>query len=85
MKKILVIGSLGQIGSELVPELRKKYGKDNVVAAGHKKKPSEDVKNGGPFVFLDATKRETVESVVDEYDVDRFHYFMLCAPLLKFI
>ena len=34
MKKILVIGARGQIGSELVPALRKRYGNDNVVAAG---------------------------------------------------
>ena len=32
MKKILVIGSTGQIGSELTMELRKRYGSDNVVA-----------------------------------------------------
>ena len=32
MKKILVIGSAGQIGSELVLELRKRYGAENVVA-----------------------------------------------------
>ncbi|HEB37120.1 MAG TPA: L-threonine 3-dehydrogenase, partial [Thermoplasmatales archaeon] len=35
MRHILVTGSTGQIGSELTIELRKKYGNDNVVAAGH--------------------------------------------------
>ena len=33
MKKILVVGASGQIGSELVPELRRIYGESNVVAA----------------------------------------------------
>ena len=33
MKKILVVGASGQIGSELVPELRRIYGENNVVAA----------------------------------------------------
>lgn len=33
-EKILVTGPFGQIGSELVPELQKKYGEDNVVALG---------------------------------------------------
>ena len=32
MKNILVIGSTGQIGSELTRELRKNYGNENVVA-----------------------------------------------------
>jgi len=39
MKGILVTGACGQIGSELVTELRQKYGGDNIVAAGHKAKP----------------------------------------------
>jgi len=38
VKKVLVTGAAGQIGSELVVALRKKYGENNVVAAGHKKK-----------------------------------------------
>ena len=32
MKKILVIGATGQIGSELTMKLRSVYGNDNVVA-----------------------------------------------------
>lgn len=32
MKKILVIGSTGQIGSELTKVLRETYGNENVVA-----------------------------------------------------
>ncbi len=39
MKKILVTGAFGQIGSELVPALQKAYGKKNVVAVGHKHIP----------------------------------------------
>ena len=33
MKRILVTGALGQIGAELVPELRRRYGVDQVVAS----------------------------------------------------
>ena len=33
MKKILVVGAGGQIGTELVPHLQKTYGADNVIAA----------------------------------------------------
>ena len=33
MKRILVVGAGGQIGTELVPHLQKNYGEDNVIAA----------------------------------------------------
>ena len=73
MKKILVTGSVGQIGSELTMALRKKYGNDNVLATGRKTKPSETLLNSGPFEFIDITERETVEKVVDEYDIDTIY------------
>jgi len=73
IKKILVTGAVGQIGSELTLELRKRYGNDNVLATGRKTKPSEKLLNSGPFEFIDITKKETVEKVVDEYDVDTIY------------
>ena len=36
MNKILIIGSAGQIGTDLTMELRRKYGNDNVIAGGRK-------------------------------------------------
>ena len=73
MKKILVTGAVGQIGSELTMELRKRYGNDNVLATGRKTKPSETLLNSGPFEFIDITIQETVEKVVDEYDIDTIY------------
>ena len=37
--KILVTGAFGLIGSNLVPALQEKYGKENVVALAHSKIP----------------------------------------------
>ncbi len=73
MKKILVTGSVGQIGSELTMVLREKYGNDNVVACGRKTKPSEKLLNSGPFEYIDVTDRKTVERVVKEYDIDTIY------------
>jgi nucleoside-diphosphate-sugar epimerase len=73
MKKILVTGSVGQIGSELTMALREKYGNDNVLATGRKTKPNETLLNSGPFEFIDILKRETVEKVVKKYDIDTIY------------
>ncbi len=52
MEKILVIGAAGQIGSELVLELRKQYGNGNVYATDIKP-AQEDIMESGPFQILD--------------------------------
>ncbi len=73
MKRILVTGSVGQIGSELTMELRSRYGNDNVIATGRKTKPGRELAESGPFEFIDITKPETVRKVIDEYDVDTIY------------
>ena len=82
MKRILVTGACGQIGSELTMELRQKYGHENVVATGHRTKPSEKLRQSGPFEFIDVTRRETVEEVVEKYDIDTIYHL---AALLSAI
>ena len=53
MKKILVIGATGQIGSALMTKLRKEYGNDNVVAGYIEGVPlSDELKNGGPLEIV---------------------------------
>lgn len=73
MKNILVTGAVGQIGSELTMELRKKFGNDHVVAAGRKTKPSKTLEESGPFVYLDITDPNSVKPVVEEYDIDTIY------------
>jgi nucleoside-diphosphate-sugar epimerase len=74
MRRILVTGAVGQIGSELTIELRQRYGAENVVATGHRTKPSAVLCEGGPFEFIDVTRRETLEEVVDRYNVDTIYH-----------
>jgi nucleoside-diphosphate-sugar epimerase len=70
MKRILVTGAVGQIGSELVMELRRLYGNDNVVATFHRTPPTEELTSSGPVVNMHIQQKESVEGVVDEYDID---------------
>ena len=74
MRKILVTGAVGQIGSELTIELRRKYGGENVVATGHRTKPNAVLLEGGPFAFIDVTDRQSIEAVIDEYDIDTVYH-----------
>jgi len=74
IKRILVTGATGQIGSEITIELRKKYGNDDVIAAGHRRKPSEKLFNSGPFEYVDVTDRESITKVVRKYNIDTFYH-----------
>ncbi|MEM2908891.1 MAG: NAD-dependent epimerase/dehydratase family protein [Candidatus Bilamarchaeaceae archaeon] len=73
MKSILVIGATGQIGSDLVPELRKRYGKNNVVAMAHTAKPSAELSEG-PVEFADANDKEALLGVVKKYGIDTIYH-----------
>lgn len=74
MKRILVTGACGQIGSELTLALRERYGGQNVVAAGHRSQPSPALRDSGPFEFVDVTQRETIEAVVEKYSIDIIYH-----------
>lgn len=66
MSKILVLGSCGQIGTELVLALRQQFGNNNVVAADLRD-TCPDILNNGPYVKLDALDRTVVRSyIIDE-------------------
>jgi nucleoside-diphosphate-sugar epimerase len=69
MKKILITGALGQIGSELTLTLRDIYGSDNVVATDIRKNDSEAA-NNGPFEILDVMDGQKMVDLSKKYEVD---------------
>ena len=75
--KILVVGSGGQIGTELVEYLREKKGRDNVIASDIKlpEQPQD-----GPFEVLDALDAKALVGIVDKYKVNQVY---LLAALLS--
>ena len=82
MKKILVIGAAGQIGSELTLELRNLFGNENVVAGIRKTQPNEEVKKTGPCEILDASDKEAIERVVKKYNIDSiFHLASILSAI----
>lgn len=71
MKKILVVGASGQIGSELVPELRRVYGEDNVVAADLKE-PSQLAPTlvNGIYEQADALDAPRLVEIIKKHNID---------------
>lgn len=76
---ILVIGSNGQIGTELVTELRKINGENNVVACDIRR-PDYDIKNGGPFEFVNVLDKDNLKAIFKKYKPTQVY---LLAALLS--
>ncbi|NHJ84542.1 MAG: NAD-dependent epimerase/dehydratase family protein [Asgard group archaeon] len=74
MKRVLVIGAGGQIGSELVPYLRKKYGSENVIATGRQTQLPAILREGGPCIYLDALDQESLKRVIYENQIDHVYH-----------
>jgi nucleoside-diphosphate-sugar epimerase len=73
MKRIMLTGAAGQIGTELTVALRQKFGPDNVLATDITE-PAESIKNGGPFEFLDVTRREALDRVIHKHRIDAVYH-----------
>ena len=69
MARILVTGALGQIGSELVPALRQRYGVDNVIATDLKVLQPSGAAALAPYDHLDCTEPNQLHEAVRRYDV----------------
>ena len=73
MERILVIGAAGQIGSELVLELRNRYGSDQVYATDIKE-PSRDVLESGPFQLLDVMDDKRLIHFVIRHKITQIYH-----------
>lgn len=74
MKRILVIGATGQIGAELTPALRARYGGENVIAAGHRKEPDPAFRASGPYVALEVRDRDSLSALVETHRIDAIYH-----------
>ena len=68
--KILVTGANGQIGRVLTAELRKKYGKNSVIATDITKIEG-DVE---PFEFLDILNSQRLKEIVEDYKITQVYH-----------
>lgn len=73
MKKILVLGAAGQIGTDLTIELRKRFGNKNVIAADLQNAAYEIMQAGG-FEYADVLNKSKIESIVDKYQITEIYH-----------
>ena len=74
MKNVLVIGSTGQIGSELTMALRKRYGNEHIVA-GYivGAEPKGELAESGPSAIADVTDGAGIADIVKKYNIDTIY------------
>ncbi len=71
MKKILITGALGQIGTELAAYLRERYGSDNVVASNRRKRGDESFFEAGPFELLNVLDAKEIAAICKKYGINQ--------------
>jgi nucleoside-diphosphate-sugar epimerase len=82
MKHILVTGAVGQIGSELVHALRQRYGGSRVVATDIRMPTDPELRDAGPFEFLDALDPHHITRVLQIYPTERIYHL---AAVLSYV
>ena len=79
MKRIMVTGALGQIGSDLVAKLRQVYGEEAVLATDIRQIHHETVQSG-PFRILDVTDHQAFHEATKEHRADTIIHLAPCCP-----
>ena len=78
MRTMLITGALGQIGAELVPALRARYGAERVIASDIRVPPLGAA--DGPFEVLDVTNFRQLQELARRHDVGTiFHLAALLS------
>jgi nucleoside-diphosphate-sugar epimerase len=72
-RPILVTGALGQLGSELVPALRCRYGQDTVIGSDVRMMPPQ-ASRGGLHEHLDCTQPQQLLELVRRHDVGTIYH-----------
>lgn len=73
-KKIMVLGATGQIGSELILELRKRFGGRNVIGVGHSRTPSKEILESGPYETGNVLDVKRIEELCKKHDVGTIYH-----------
>ena len=71
MKRILITGVHGQIGSELIEELQNQYGTENVIGLDIKERSPSP---GGICEVADVVDKTALRSIIEKYDINTVYH-----------
>jgi len=74
MKNIIIVGALGQLGSEISIGLRKQYGTNNVVLTDIRDDVNLDLIQSGPFYKMDCRDGEKLAEIVRKHKIDTIYH-----------
>lgn len=74
MKRILITGALGQLGSEIAVALRKRYGNSNVVLIDVRNDINPELIESGPFYTMDCRNGENLAEIVRNHKIDTIYH-----------
>ena len=80
MKKVLITGALGQIGTEITLKCREIYGSQNVIATDISPNPSNPVCLTGIFEVLDVMDAKSLNEIAKKHNIN---YIIHLASMLS--
>jgi len=81
---ILVTGSAGQIGTELVAELRSRHGPENILAGKHRTPLPDEIASSGPSEIVDVSNPEQLKRTLLNYGITKiFHLSSILSALAE--
>ncbi len=81
---ILVTGSAGQIGTELVVELRNRHGPEKILAGKHRTPLPDEIASSGPSQIVDVSAPEQLKSTLLTYGITKiFHLSSILSALAE--
>lgn len=74
MKRILITGALGQLGSEISNELKSRYGSENVVLTDIRDDVNRDLIESGPFYSVDCRDAKRLSEIAAAHNIDTIYH-----------
>jgi nucleoside-diphosphate-sugar epimerase len=74
MKRILITGALGQLGSEIAEDLRSIYGSEKVILTDIRNPGKTNLTESGPYYQLDCRNGKELTEIINRHHIDTIYH-----------